>query len=410
MNNKRHNPLTLKLIDFVPAIAGLIGKTALVTSFAFIWAQELNIASPEFVFENVRIEMIIGSFITLVAAIFLPNTAPSGTLAPLIVIVPAMVQFGVHPLILSILVGLAGILSIKTKLFYKLITLSGNISKTSLTLTIGVSGILLSSKNLFKFFEDNDAPFLLILIILTILYIFLYRINKLWLIIPAAAAVSLLISFLFEERIGNVSPISFPSFSPSFWWNEMWGIGYGFQLITILKTLPFALFVILLWTVDTVSIQTMIDSNYEGEEVREEININQSFIITSLRNITGGIFGGAQTGALWRSFLIPLYMMKRPLRFSSILLGILGILAGFTALPIKIMSFPPLIWSVLLFGIFLPFVIVGLKSLIKTNCLTDKIIILLTTTSGILISPIITWLVCVLYERLIKVDKISKRE
>jgi hypothetical protein len=273
-----------------------------------------------------------------------------------------------------------------------------------------VSGILLSSKNFFLFFEDNYAPFLLILLILTILYIFLYRLNKLWLIIPAAAAVSLFISFLFEERIGNVSTISFPSFSPSFWWNEMWGIGFGFQLITILKTLPFAIFVILLWAVDTVSIQTMIASNYEGEEVREEININQSFIITSLRNIIGGIFGGAQTGALWRSFLIPLYMMKRPLRFSSILLGILGIIAGFTALPIKIMSFPPLIWTVLLFGIFLPFVIVGLKGLIKTNRLTDKIIILLTTTSGILISPIIPWLVCVLYERLIKVDKESKKE
>jgi hypothetical protein len=163
MNNKRLNPLRLKLIDFVPAIAGLIGKTALVTSFAFIWAQELNITSPDFVFENVRIEMIIGSIITLLVAIFLPNTAPSGTLAPLIVLVPAMVQFGVHPLILSIMVGLAGILSIKTKLFHRLVALSGNISKTSLTLTIGVSGILLSSKNFFLFFEDNYAPFLLIL-------------------------------------------------------------------------------------------------------------------------------------------------------------------------------------------------------------------------------------------------------
>lgn len=53
------------MIDFIPALSVLIGKVALVSSFAFVWAEELAIFYPYFIFENVRIEIIIGSLITL---------------------------------------------------------------------------------------------------------------------------------------------------------------------------------------------------------------------------------------------------------------------------------------------------------------------------------------------------------
>lgn len=57
------------------------------------------------------------------------------------------------------------------------------------------------------------------------------------------------------------------------------------------------------------------------------------------------------------------YLNLMPIRSSSILLGILGIIAGITGVPIKILSFPPLIWTVLLFGIFIPFVSLGIKNI-----------------------------------------------
>jgi hypothetical protein len=312
-----------------------------------------------------------------------------------------MVNNGVHPFILSLMVGIIGIISIKTKLFKKLIALSGAISKISLILTIGIAGVLLSIKSLIAFFGNNYTPLLLIMITLMATYFLLRKWNKIWLIIPVAAMISISISTLFHIPIGNVTIISLPSFNPSYWWNEMWGIGFGVEIITILKTLPYALFVLLLWAVDTVSITTMLDSTYQQHEKREEINLNRSFTITSIRNIIGGLFGGAQTSALWRSFLIPLFMVKRPIRPASILMGLLGIIAGFTALPIKVLSFPPLIWSVLLFGIFLPFVIVGLKNLGNIDKNIHKIIILIFTISGVLISPLVTWVGAVLYEKLI---------
>lgn len=400
MTRHKSNPDHVQPVDLIPALSGLIGKTALVTSFAMMWAAQLKIANPAFVSQNVRIEMIIGSVITLLAAFLSPQAAPSGTLAPLIVMVPVMASFGVHPLILGILSGLFGILVVRLKLFHKLITLSGPVNKASLTLTIGLSGVYLSLKNLIHYFE-NKQILIIILAVISVLYCYLQINRKAWLIIPAAAVISVCISTVFGITPDLSDPWTFPVFNPSYWWNGMWGIGYGFQIGTILRTAPFALFVILLWAIDTVSIQTMLEAYYKPGEPKEEIDLDRSILITASRNIVGSILGGAQTSALWRSFLIPLFTVKRPLRPAAVLLGIFGIIAGFTALPVKVLSFPPLIWTVLLFGIFLPFTLVGFRSLRDLTGSGNKAVTVLGAFLGLLFNPAITWFSSVLYERIL---------
>lgn len=401
MKNRFLAPVRFYPIDLVPALSGLIGKTALVSSFAAVWAGSLKISNPNFVFENVRLEMLIGSIITLFTALLLPNIAPSGTLAPFIILVPFMAAFGVHPFLLSIFVGVFGIIAIKTGLFQKLLSLSGQINKTSLTLTIAVSGILLSLKNLYHFYSGQRLPFLMLFVSLSILFYILRKKNRLWLMIPATAVIAPVLSLSF--RITPQIPATTYSLpiSPAYWWKNMWEIGFGFDLSTVLKTLPFAMFVIILWAVDTVSITTLLEANRLNSQM-EEPDLNTSFLVTSIRNIVGGFFGGAQTGALWRSFLIPLSMVKRPLRPASILLGGIGILAAITYYPIALLSFPPLVWSVLLFGIFLPFLQVGLSNL---RCFTNRLEILLILSfliAGVIYSPILTWILSLFYERLIK--------
>jgi uncharacterized membrane protein (DUF485 family) len=396
-------------LDLVPTLGGLIGKIALVSSFALVWAKELGISTPDFVFENVRMEIFIGSMITLIAALAFRNVSPAGTLAPLIVLIPSMADFGVHPLILSIMVGLLGIISVKTKVFERLISASSDISKTSLTLVFGVTGVVLASQKLLHFFGNRYVPLLLLIITLSVSYVLLLIHQKSWLIIPLAAAVSLAFSWIFDIGLDASSQIKPMHFSPFYWWEEMWGIGFGLDIMTILRTLPFAIFVILLWTVDTLSIQAVISSGYKENDVREEINIRNSFMVISIRNMIGGFIGGAQTSSLWRSFLIPLYIMKRPLRNASILLGILGVIAGIAAIPIRILSFPPLVWSVLLFGIFIPFIITGIKNLKSTNTIITKLIIVIFAVLGIVFTPIITWLGAIMYEKASKKrDEASK--
>jgi len=387
------------LLDLIPALGGLIGKVALVSSFALVWAKELDISTPYFVFENVRMEILIGSIITLIVALIFHNLAPAGTLAPLIVLIPTMANFGVHPLILSIMVGILGIISVKTKVFERLISISGDICKTSLTLVFGVSGVILATQKLINFFGNKYIPLLCLLLTLATTYTLLFICKKTWLMIPISAGVSLAFSWLFGIEIDTSTNIKAIQLNPIYWWEDMWGIGFGLNMMTILKTLPFALFVVLLWTVDTVSIQAVISTDFKENEKNEEINIKSSFMAVSIRNMIGGFFGGAQTSSLWRSFLIPLYMMKRPLRHASIMLGILGIFAGITAAPIRILSFPPLVWSVLLFGIFIPFINTGIKNLKDTNNFTQKFIIVLLAVLGIVFSPILTWVGGILFEK-----------
>ena len=386
--------------DLVPALAGLIGKISLVASFAVVWAQELGIHTPDFVFQNIRLEIFIGGIIAFFTAVISSKLAPAGTLAPLVILIPSMVKFGVHPLMLSLLVGIIGLLMIRTGHLDQLMKMSGYYTKTSLTLVFGVSGVWVSWKNLYQFFENQFIALGLLMLILIILYISLLKMDKNWLMIPLAAMISLLIPICFGITI-DLSPVKEGLIlDPIYWWDEIWGVGLGINLITILKTLPFALFIMLLWAMDTVAITTLLEGQTHKEQEKEEININQSFILVAIRNIIGGLLGGAQTASLWRSFLIPLMMIKRPMRGATFLLSALCIVVGILGTPIKILSFIPLVWTVLLFGIFMPLTLTGLQKLREADHYLEVGFLMGIAILGIIYSPIITWVGALLFEKI----------
>ncbi len=396
----RIRKLDISYKDFIPALSGLIGKIALVSSFALVWAQELSVTHPSFVLENVRIEILIGSLVTLIAAFLYPSVAPAGTLAPLVVMIPVMAASGVHPLLLGITVGIIGLLVVKSGLFKRLVNLAGFTCKTSITLTFGISGIWLSTSKLYSYFSHNTPIFWVLMLVLLIIYTLLQCYKKNGLVIPMASLVAFVIPKLYGEGY-RMLPVSIPlNLNPVYWWNEMWGIGFGFNGVTLLKTFPFAFFVILLWTVDTVSIQTIQEASYKNQEEKQQIDIPQSFVFVAIRNIIGAFFGGAQTGSLWRSFLIPLYTIKRPMGICAVLLGISGIIASLTVVPIQIMSYTPLVWSVLLFGIFMPFTVIALTNILSAKKNKTRILIVVLAALGIAINPIITWIGSVIYEKL----------
>lgn len=393
---------TLKKIsykDLIPALAGLIGKISLIASFAVVWAQELGIENANFVFDNIRLEVFIGGIFALLAVCISPKMAPAGTLAPLVVLIPSMVKFGVHPLILSILVGIIGLIAIKTGLLNKIMRMSGYHTKTSLTLVFGISGVWLSWKNIYSSFGNKYVGLFFLMLILIIVYVVLLKLKKSWLMIPIAAIVSILLPLAFGMEI-DVSPAQNGlTLNPVYWWEEVWGIGFGLNVVTILKTLPFALFVMLLWAMDTVAITTLLDDQNEADEEKEEIDINKSFVLVAIRNMVGGIFGGAQTASLWRSFLIPLVTIKRPMRGAAILLSGLCIVAGLLGTPIKVLSFAPLVWTVLLFGIFMPLTMTGINKLKEAEHSLEKGVLIFLALLGIAYSPIITWIGSILFEK-----------
>ena len=392
---------SLSFKDFVPALSGIIGKIALISSFALVWAQALQITAPDFVIKNVRIELLIGSIITLLGAACFQNAAPAGTLAPLIVLVPSMAAFGVHPFILGIFVGVMGIVAVKTGLFLRLIALAGFTCKTSITLVFGISGIWMSAGKLYSYFQERNTVFWVLMLVLTPIYFVLLHYKKNWMAIPVASLTAFVIPLLLGAGYEHSTKVLSLNLDSFYWWNDMWKTGFGFQWSTILRTLPFALFVVLLWSIDTVSIQTVREASYREGEKMEQLNIEQSFLLVSIRNIIGTILGGAQMGSLWRSFLIPLYMVKRPMRSCEIILGIMGIFASLTLVPIQLMSYVPLVWTVLLFGIFMPFTITAFTNMQKEKNAVTNTFILLFSAIGITFSPVLTWIASVIYDKVI---------
>ena len=388
----------LRVEDIVPALSGSIGKISLVAAFAVAWAEGLNITDASFVAENVRLEIIVASLFAIVfCSIFNPYAGPPGTLAPLIPIVPLMASMGVHPFILGILIGVFGLIISYFKHFKTLIEINGSGTKAGIILLFGLLGIISCIDNLKKWTDDvsTDVLFALILLSGIIIYIILNRAGARWLIIPACAVSAIALAALYGNFPKFETPIGLPVINPGEWWNKKWGIGWGINLNNFAKAFPFAMLAVVMWPLDALAVKTLQESNYPREASNAVFDMNSTYAVVSLRNIVGAILGGAQTAAIWRSFMIPLATVKRPIGGSAFLLGIVGVAFGLLGFPIDAAVFPPLLWLVLLFGVYIPLMEVGLN-MIKTHSSAQTAAICFV--AGVAINPVLGWAVSLLIE------------
>jgi hypothetical protein len=388
----------LRVEDIVPALSGAIGKVALVAAFAVAWAEGFGINDPSFVVENVRLEIVIASIFTIIfCAFFNPYAGPPGTLAPLIPVVPVMVASGVHPLPFSILVGLVGLVISAFKYFSQIIKINGPGTKGGIILLFGILGISSSLDNLKSWTYSNGAPELLLILLFAclILYILLSKFQLRWLIIPACALVALFVSGLYGLYPVLRTSMAFPIMNPNIWWNEKWGIGWGINLGNIIKALPFAMLAIVMWPLDALAVKTIQETNYPEEAKKAVFDMNSTYTLVSIRNIIGAILGGGQIAAVWRSFMIPLGVVKRPIGGSALILGIIGVVFGILGVPIDIAVFPPLLWLVLIFGVFIPLLEIGLNTVKSIPTAQIASVCLIT---GIALNPVLGWVASIFVE------------
>lgn len=387
-----------RIEDIVPALSGAIGKVSLVAAFAVAWATGFNITDPSFVAENVRLEIVFASILTILFCAFLnPYAGPPGTLAPLIPIIPVMIASGVHPLPLSILIGLIGLLISAFRYFSKIVEINGAGTKGGIILLFGFLGISSSLENLKNWADKSKAPelFVLLLIVGLVLYILLNKFKVRWLIIPICAVAAIAISSLFGLFPTLKTNIGLPIINPYIWWNEKWGIGWGMNAGNFIKALPFALLAVVMWPIDALAIKTIQETNYPKEAKKAVFDMNSTYFIVSIRNIIGTFLGGGQISAIWRSFMIPLGIVKRPIGASALVLGILGVSFGILGFPIDIAVFPPLLWLVLIFGVYIPLMEVGLTT-IKTAASAQVAAVCII--AGIAVNPVLGWIASVFIE------------
>jgi hypothetical protein len=259
-------------------------------------------------------------------------------------------------------------------------------------------GILSSVDNLTKWTSTKGNTMFIVLIVLGVgTYLLLTRIKCKWLMIPAAAAIGLLVPALYGVFPQISTAAAFPIINPRTWWVDIWGIGWGFELMNFVKALPFALLAVMMWPTDAVALRAIQESNYGPKAQKSLFEMNSTFTFVSIRNIIGCLLGGAQTSAIWRSFMIPLSVVRRPIGGSSLLLGVSGIAFALLGFPIDIAVYPPILGLVLLFGIFLPLTEVGLNTL-KTPAQVQ--IASLCVVAGLAVNPVIGWAIALLAENL----------
>lgn len=389
---------SVQMEDIVPALSGVIGKTSLVAAFAMAWAGGLRIADPTFVPENVRLEMVFGSLLTLLfCAVLNPYLGPPGTLSPLIPMVPVMIASGVHPLPLAILIGGVGIIISSLKYLTKIVELNGIGTKGGIILLFGILGIHSSLGGLRGWAGGLGHSEMIVPLIGAglVLYILLTKLEAKWLVIPAGAVIALAVSAIYQIYPVFNTPMGLPVLNPSWWWNQRWGIGWGMSLAHFVRAFPFALLAVVMWPIDALAVKTFQENNYPPEARHAVFDLNPTYILVALRQFFGTLLGGSQIAAVWRSFMIPLGTVGRPIGASALMLGVFGVALGILGFPIDIAVFPPLMHLVLIFGVYAPLLEVGLNTL-KTTASAQVAAVCLI--AGLAINPVMGWVVAVAVE------------
>ncbi|MDD2458963.1 MAG: DUF3360 family protein [Eubacteriales bacterium] len=410
--NRPGKDYTVRPEDLVPALSGVIGKIALVAAFAVAWKNGLGIETPDFVTENVRLELFVASMLAILfSAVLHPRLGPPGTLAPLIPLVPAMAAAGVHPLAFGLLLGAAGIALAASGSFSRIMTLTGPGTKSGILLLFGLMGIVSSLRSLWTWTQANSAlPATGALLSLGIvLVVALQRFKIRWLVIPGLAALAILLALMFRIPPQLETGPGLPLLDPGLWWLEKWGLGWPDSISDFIKPIPFVLLAIVMWPTDALAIQTILENNYGPAGRHATFLLNPTYLLVSVRNIIGVLLGGAQTAAIWRSFMIPLGVVRRPIGASALFLGLFGLLASFLGFPLDWAVFPLMLWPVLIFGVYLPMVENGIQTLgINKRAIPAALACL---AAGWLFQPVVGWILGLVIEKLqiILMQKYSKQ-
>ena len=387
---------TLRREDIIPALSGAIGKIALVSGFVIAWAGALHIGDSPHVTEMVRLELFVASVLTLIFCAFLnPSAAPPGSLAPVIPLVAVFAAQGVHPMALGILIGVMGLAFSYFNVFSMIVSVTEPGIRGGIILLFSVMGISSALQNVNAWASGAGEPAMTALLIVpcAVLYAVISRLNLKWLAIPLCGGLALILAAAAGHYPILRTPVSLPVIHPIWWWTEFWGTGPAANLQSFLKAFPYALLVMVMWPIDALPVRGLQEQNYPREAAHAHFHMRDTFLVVSLRNLLGTLLGGAHIAGIWRSFMIPLATVKRPIAGSALLLGVTGLAFAIAGFPIDIAVFPPLLWIVLIFGVHVPLLETGLAMIKKKeNALAASVCFIL----GIALSPIIGWSVSLL--------------
>jgi len=361
----------IEIEDVVPALAATIGKVVMVTAMVAAFANcdvyaHLNLASGDFIAQNVRYEMLIAGavFVLLFSAFLNPNTNLAGTHGPMIPLIPIAASAGGHPLALGILIGLFGLILAITKGGSKLMNITGIGVRGGLLLYLGAVGLIGQLGKLEKWASDGGvgAVSFAVIAVTVLVYAYLARVQKRWLAIPLCSAIAGIIAFSMGADFSFSTPPGLPPFDPMWWWGTDTGWKMGLPGVQhFIAVVPFAILAVAMWSPDYLGHRVFQELNYPKEAKAVLMDVDDTMMVASIRQAIGSCLGGGNIASSWGTYMIPAAIAKRPIPGGAVLTGIFCVVAGILGYPMDLAMWEPVLRVALIVGVFLPLLEAGMQ-------------------------------------------------
>lgn len=385
--------------DFIPALAGVIGKIVMTTAIVATWAAGYGLTDG-FVVENVRFEMLIAAalFVILFSGFLNPKSNLAGCHGPLIPIIPLIVVAGGHPLALGIMVAIFGFILGISKGGSTLVNLTGNGVRGGLLIYLGFVGLTGQMDKLrgWTVTIGNETIFLVIMLVTLITYVYLVKINKRWLAIPLCSLFAMLIALIMGAPFQFVTSPGMPNMNPFYWWGADTGWMLGLPTVShFLAVLPFAILAVAMWPPDFLGHRVFQEQNYPKGTEKVLMDVDDTMVVCSMRQGLGSILGGGNLASSWGTYIIPAAIAKRPIPAGAVITGIMCILAVVIGYPMDLAAWAPVLRIALIVGVFLPLLEVGMQLVtsVKQAQIAGVCII-----SSILVNPVFGWALAMVLE------------
>ena len=351
--------------DLVPAMAATIGKVVMVAAIVAAFAGPLGL-SKEFVTENVRFEMIIAAllFVILISGFLNPTSNLAGTHGPLIPMIPLVVASGGHPMALGIMIGVLGFILGITRGGSLLARLTSNGVCGGLLLYLGFIGITSQIGRLFTWAEGFDKGHIAFVVVLItiVMYAWLEHVKMRWLAIPLGAVIAAVVAFALGAPFEFVTEPGIPNMNPAYWWGETTGWQLGLpDVYSFMAVAPFAVLAVAMWSPDFLGHQVFQKLNYPPKTERVLMDIDDTMVSASARQVVGMALGGGNIASSWGTYIVPAAIAKRPIAAGAVLTGLLCAATAVLGYPMDLAVWPPVLSVALMVGVFLPLLEAGMQ-------------------------------------------------
>ena len=386
--------------DTIPAMAGTIGKVVMVGAIAATFAGPLGLGDG-FVLENVRYELIlVAFFIVLFSGFILPTANLAGTHGPLIPLIPIVVAAGGHPMAFGLLIGVFGFLLAVSKGGSLLARLTSKGVCGGLLLYLGFIGTTSQVKKLFAWAEGIDMAHIAFIVIACtiVLYALLEHWKKRWLAVPLSCVLGGGVAFLLGAPFEFNTAPGFPNMSPSYWWGENTGWMLGLPTFeSFVVVLPFAVLAVAMWSPDFLGHQVFQKISYPPKTEKVQMNIDDTMVSASARQMVGSVMGGANFTSSWGTYIVPAAIAKRPIPAGALLTALFCVIAGIWGYPMDLAIWEPVLCVALIVGVFIPLLEAGMEMTREGKTTQSAAIVVF---SSALVNPAFGWSLTMLLDNL----------